>query len=122
MARLALLKCRLRHSAGSDWPGDVALSYCPDILTRLSHGVDCILVTGTNGKTTTAAMIRKIFSSKSIPVITNLSEYQENRTGSPEELFQLLLSCVRKSDAVLCINEDCPVSGRMLIKGLPNRI
>lgn len=176
MARLALLKCRLRHSAGSDWPGDVALSYCPDILTRLSRGVDCILVTGTNGKTTTAAMIRKIFSSKKIPVIankeganlqsgmivpflrhctpwgssfrnvavlecdekwvplafrevrpkylviTNLSEDQEDRTGSPEELYQLLLSCVRKSDAVLCINEDCPVSGRMLKEGLPNQI
>ena len=176
MARLALLTCRLKHSAGSNWPGDVALSYCPDILTHLSRGADCLLVTGTNGKTTTAAMIRQIFTSKNIPVIankegsnmqsgmivpflrhrslrgsffrkfavlecdelwvplafrevrpkylviTNLSEDQEDRTGSPEELYQLLLSSVRKSDAVLCINENCPVSGRMLKEGLPNRI
>lgn len=176
MARLTLLLCRLRHSAGSSWPGDVALSYCPDILTHLSRNVDCILVTGTNGKTTTAAMIRKVFSSKKIPVIankeganlqsgmivpflwhctlwgsslrkiavlecdekwvplafrevrpkylviTNLSEDQEDRYKSPEELYQLLLSSVRENDVTLCINESCPVSGRMLKEGLPNRI
>lgn len=175
-ARLALLKCRLSHAAGTDWPGDVAMARCPDILSHLAENVNCLLVTGTNGKTTTAAMIRKIFHSRGIPVVsnkeganlesglvvsflwhctpwgssfrryavlecdekwvptvfrkvkpkvlvvTNLSEDQLDRTGGPEALYRLILSGITDDDTVLCINESCPISGRLAEEGLKNRI
>lgn len=71
MARLALFFCRLTRSGGTNVPGTVALFFCPDIFTRLAADKDIIAVTGTNGKTTTTAMIRHIFSVRGISVISN---------------------------------------------------
>ena len=71
MARIALCICRLTHSGGTNVPGIVAVFLCPDIFTHLVKGKDTIVVTGTNGKTTTTAMIRHIFSAQGIPVISN---------------------------------------------------
>jgi len=47
---------------GGTWPGEIALFLYPDILREFIRKVDgeVVLVTGTNGKTTTAKMIKNI--------------------------------------------------------------
>jgi len=52
----------LRRGGGTTLPGDVARWIDPGILTRLVRGLPdgSIVVTGTNGKTTTAALLRHI--------------------------------------------------------------
>ncbi|MDQ6711504.1 MAG: MurT ligase domain-containing protein [Candidatus Dormibacteraeota bacterium] len=59
----AALSRGLRQGGGTTLPGDVARFVDPRILTRLARGLPdgSIVVTGTNGKTTTAALLRHIF-------------------------------------------------------------
>ncbi len=45
---------------GTNLPGQIALKLRPNILKRLVEGYHVILVTGTNGKTTTTAMLQNI--------------------------------------------------------------
>ncbi len=45
---------------GTNLPGQLALKFRPNILKRLVRGYRVILVTGTNGKTTTTAMLQNI--------------------------------------------------------------
>lgn len=45
---------------GTNLPGQLALKLRPDILKRLVRGYHVILVTGTNGKTTTTAILQNI--------------------------------------------------------------
>lgn len=44
---------------GTNVPGRIALKLYPDVLGKLAGGVTTIIVTGTNGKTTTSRMIEK---------------------------------------------------------------
>ncbi|MBP3633117.1 MAG: DUF1727 domain-containing protein [Oscillospiraceae bacterium] len=68
--RLAL---RLLGRGGTDFPGRVALKVCPDVLGRLAKNVTTIIVTGTNGKTTTARMIEQALSDSGISYFANRS-------------------------------------------------
>lgn len=52
-------------------PGDTLLDDYPDILRELSQGIKSIVVTGTNGKTTTCRMISSIFNEAGISHIAN---------------------------------------------------
>ena len=63
-----LLKLR---GGGSSLPGKVALRLNKNILTKLSKGWHVVLVTGTNGKTTTSDMIVKALQAGGIRVINN---------------------------------------------------
>ena len=63
---LAVLACkccrsliRLLGRGGTDFPGRVALKICPNLLGELAKGVTTVIVTGTNGKTTTSRMIEQ---------------------------------------------------------------
>ena len=56
---------------GTTFPGKVALKLDKDILTKVASGYNVILVTGTNGKTTTTSMIYNILKEKGYSVITN---------------------------------------------------
>ncbi|MBW6411220.1 Mur ligase family protein [Clostridium weizhouense] len=56
---------------GSTFPGKVALKVDKTILKKVSAGYKVILVTGTNGKTTTTSMITNILREKDFNVITN---------------------------------------------------
>ena len=47
---------------GTNLPGKIALRIDPDILGELSRGIKVTVVTGTNGKTTTAHMIEQAFA------------------------------------------------------------
>lgn len=48
---------RLRVGSGSVIAGRVALAFCPDVLVRLADGMTSVVVTGTNGKTTTSHLL-----------------------------------------------------------------
>ena len=56
---------------GTTFPGKVALKLDKNILTKVASGYNVILVTGTNGKTTTTSMIYNILKEKGYSVITN---------------------------------------------------
>lgn len=79
-ARLAMLAgkgtaffLRLLRRSGTALPGKVALRIDPELLSRLTAGQSVILVTGTNGKTTTVRLLSAILRAFGYPVITNPS-------------------------------------------------
>ena len=77
---LSVMACKFCRSAlrllgrgGTDFPGRVALKLCPDVLGRLAKNVTTIIVTGTNGKTTTARMIEQALADSGISYFANRS-------------------------------------------------
>ncbi len=58
---------------GSALPGKIALKIRPDILKTLKEGYKVIIVTGTNGKTTTSALITGVLKNAGLKVISNTS-------------------------------------------------
>lgn len=64
----------LGRGSGSALPGRLALAICPDILGRLAQGVgQIIVVTGTNGKTTTNNMLVTLLRAAGYSVVANLA-------------------------------------------------
>ena len=61
----------LLHRGATTLPGRIALRLKPNILFALSRDVYCICVTGTNGKTTTCAMIEKGLIANNKPCFIN---------------------------------------------------
>lgn len=61
----------LRGNDGTAYPGRFLLKICPDFLNRLLDGIDCILVTGTNGKSTTTKMIATLLEANGIKCVYN---------------------------------------------------
>lgn len=63
----------LHIGAGGTWAGEIALRIYPDILKDLRHTLrkGIILVAGTNGKTTTSLMIKKIIEYQGDSVVHN---------------------------------------------------
>jgi UDP-N-acetylmuramyl tripeptide synthase len=63
----------LRRGGGTTLPGDVARWVDPSILTKLSRslGEGTVVITGTNGKTTTAALLRHILEAQGKQVVAN---------------------------------------------------
>ena len=79
---IAVLVCKLSRAVirllgrgGTAFPGRMALKICPDVLAALSQGVRTILITGTNGKTTSARMIEQAF-------IDQKRSYLSNKSGA----------------------------------------
>lgn len=64
---------RLLGRGATDFPGRVALKICPDLLGELSKNVTTVIVTGTNGKTTTARMIEQALADSGISYFANKS-------------------------------------------------
>lgn len=65
---------RLLHlmgRGGTDFPGKVARVFDPEALKHVSKGVKCIIVAGTNGKTTTARMIEQALSDLGVSYFSN---------------------------------------------------
>ena len=79
-AAIAIIACRASRfvlrklgKGGTNAPGCVALALYPDILGELAKGVTSIVVTGTNGKTTTSRMIEKSMEDSGMDYFSNKS-------------------------------------------------
>lgn len=77
---IAVLACKLCRSlirllgrGGTDFPGRVALKLCPNLLGVLAKNVTSVIVTGTNGKTTTSRMIEQAWQDAGISYFANKS-------------------------------------------------
>ncbi|MBE3549824.1 MAG: DUF1727 domain-containing protein [Brockia lithotrophica] len=71
-ARLVRLLLRLRPEGGSSLPGYVFLKLCPRGLSHWADQVTHVLfLTGTNGKTTTTALVASALRESGISVVTN---------------------------------------------------
>ena len=77
---LACLTCRflrfglrLFGRGGTALPGKAALKVCPSLLRELGKNVETVIVTGTNGKTTTAGMLRHMLDELGTPYLSNRS-------------------------------------------------
>lgn len=64
---------RLLGRGGTAMPGKAALKLCPELLSILGRGVETVIVTGTNGKTTTSGMLRHMLDQAGKPYISNRS-------------------------------------------------
>ena len=76
----ALLACKITKSilrllgrGGTALPGRAALRLCPDILGVLAKRVRTIVVTGTNGKTTSARIVEQALSEAGVSYFANRS-------------------------------------------------
>ncbi|HEY8678289.1 MAG TPA: MurT ligase domain-containing protein [Candidatus Dormibacteraeota bacterium] len=69
----AALSRGLRRGGGTTLPGDVSRFIDPQILTKLSSSLrdGTIVITGTNGKTTTAALVRHILEAEGRQLVAN---------------------------------------------------
>ena len=79
-AVIAIIACkllravsRLLRRGGTAMPGRAALKICPDLLARLSRNVKSVVITGTNGKTTSARMIEEAFREAGFSFLANRS-------------------------------------------------
>jgi lipid II isoglutaminyl synthase (glutamine-hydrolysing) len=63
----------LRRGGGTTLPGDVSRLIDPKILTKLSRSLTdgTTVITGTNGKTTSAALLRHILEARGRPTVAN---------------------------------------------------
>lgn len=73
ISKLTILILRLLHRGGTTLPGKVAFKIYPGILKSIAENFEIIMVTGTNGKTTTTRIIEEILKNSRIDYITNKS-------------------------------------------------
>lgn len=73
VAKTIIIVSRMAGNQGSNLPGKVASLIYPPILTVLSKNItgSTLVVTGTNGKTTTTNMIAAIFKSQGFSLVHN---------------------------------------------------
>ncbi len=77
---------------GTNFPGKIALKFDKNILNKISKNYEVILITGTNGKTTTTNMIYSILRNNGNNVITN-------STGA--NLYTGIISCFIENHKIL---------------------
>ena len=93
---------RLLGKGASTMPGKIGIGICPDLLGHLAKDVKCIVVTGTNGKTTTSRMIEQTLIDSGVSYFCNKSganmmngittEFAMNSTigGKPKKEYALI--------------------------------
>lgn len=73
LGKCAIYLLRFTGSGGTSFPGKLAMTICPDILRELGAKYRIFMVTGTNGKTTTARIMEQILQENRIKYISNKS-------------------------------------------------
>ncbi len=61
----------VKMGRGGSLPGKIALRMCPDILQHISYPSKVVMVTGTNGKTTTSNMVYEVLQANYKRVVGN---------------------------------------------------
>lgn len=64
---------RVAGRGGTNLPGKIALKICPNVLRYMSRGVTTLVVTGTNGKTTTSRMLEECYKRAGFDYFANKS-------------------------------------------------
>ncbi|MBP3217905.1 MAG: DUF1727 domain-containing protein [Lachnospiraceae bacterium] len=64
---------RLLHRGGTALPGKVAMKFDPEVLRTVSRGMKILVVTGTNGKTTTCRMLEHALTRSGVRCLANKS-------------------------------------------------
>ena len=64
---------RILKKGGTAKPGEIALKICPDLLSVVSRGVETVVVTGTNGKTSSCRMLEQAFTEAGKACVVNRS-------------------------------------------------
>ena len=70
-SKIILKLSAVLFKGGSNFPGKIALKLDRNILSVITRNYEVILITGTNGKTTTTSMIYNILKNQGFRVITN---------------------------------------------------
>lgn len=73
MTKLTVFGLRLLNRGGTSLPGKIALKIYPPLLSELSGKFRIIMITGTNGKTTTSRIVAGMLDQSGIKYITNKS-------------------------------------------------
>jgi UDP-N-acetylmuramyl tripeptide synthase len=73
ISKLIIKACRLLRRGGTTLAGRIALNLYPDILKLVANNLRVIMITGTNGKTTTARIMEQILNENGIEYISNKS-------------------------------------------------
>ena len=71
--RCVKLAAKILRRGGTAKPGEIALKLCPDLPARLAKDVRLIVVTGTNGKTTTCRIVEQALQDAGIDCTANRS-------------------------------------------------
>ncbi|PYG89799.1 UDP-N-acetylmuramyl tripeptide synthase [Ruminiclostridium sufflavum DSM 19573] len=73
ISKFTIFTLHLLRRGGTTLPGKIALKIYPGILESIAKDFEIIMVTGTNGKTTTTRIIEEILKNNNINYITNKS-------------------------------------------------
>jgi lipid II isoglutaminyl synthase (glutamine-hydrolysing) len=73
VSKFIIKLCRLTKRGGTSLPGEIARKLYPDIVKVITSNFKIIMVTGTNGKTTTTRIIGQLLTENKINFITNKS-------------------------------------------------
>ena len=73
IAKLIRFVCRILKKGGTAAPGRIALKICPNLLSILSKNVSCVIITGTNGKTTCTRIVEEGFHQANLKCFANRS-------------------------------------------------
>lgn len=71
--RCVKLAAKILRRGGTAKPGEIALKLCPDLPARLAKDIRMIVVTGTNGKTTTCRIVEQALQDGGIDCTANRS-------------------------------------------------
>ena len=143
LCKLVRLALRLAGRGGTALPGKIALRVCPDMLSRLSRGVTAVMVTGTNGKTTTCRMLEQMLRDAGRDCFANRSgsnlergiaadfAANANLFGRPkrrfaviecdEAAFRRVCGEVKPPETRVCLNADCSLTAS-LAPDAPDRV
>ena len=115
-ARASRALLRLARHGGTALPGKLALKICPDLLAELGRGVDTVIVTGTNGKTTTSGMLRHMLDESGIPYLSNRSGANLTSGITAEFIFHsdLLGRSCRRVAVIECDEGNFPAVAEAL--------
>ncbi|GAA0179285.1 Mur ligase family protein [Clostridium sediminicola] len=71
ISKIAMILAKLLFNGGTNFPGKIALKLHNNILKKLAQNYNVLVITGTNGKTTTTSMVYNIIKNYDTDVITN---------------------------------------------------
>ncbi|HUW78732.1 MAG TPA: MurT ligase domain-containing protein [Candidatus Nanopelagicaceae bacterium] len=110
----ALSSRALRRGAGATASGRVILALRPDALSALSRNRRIILVSGTNGKTSTAALLRELLETQ--------TEVGGNRTGANLDSGMAAALAVKPRSGLVVLEVDEMFLPRALDELTPDRL